>query len=280
MEDLNKTQIVLVCLLVSFVTSIGTGIITATLIQEAPPSVTQTINRVVERTVEQVVPANVKNTVTKEVTIVVKEEDLVIDAINKNSRSLARISENLPQGEKKLISIGAVISSNGTILTDKSAISVQGSYTAEFFDGRTFPVKIITGSETTNAIFLSVLKGSEKPEYVFYPTIIANSDVVLLGQTVISLGGVEKNTVAIGRITGLVGKSAASSAATSSEPISIIQTDAVASGAVLGTFLLNLNGGVVAMRLPPVGETDPAYVAINILKRANPSYFEAPNRGE
>ena len=73
-EHLNRTQIILLTLLVSFVTSIATGIVTVTLLAQAPQGVTQTINRVVERTVERVVPDVSKNQIaaTKEVTVVVK----------------------------------------------------------------------------------------------------------------------------------------------------------------------------------------------------------------
>ena len=73
MEDLTKTQIVLLCLLVSFVTSIGTGIISFSLLSEAPQTVTQTINKVVERTIETVVPTVVpgEKTIEKEVTTMV-----------------------------------------------------------------------------------------------------------------------------------------------------------------------------------------------------------------
>ncbi len=87
MEDLNKNQIVLLTLLVSFVTSIATGIMTASLLQEAPIEVTRNINSIVEKTIETVVPAT-PSTPQKEITtVVVKEEDRVIESINKNVKT-------------------------------------------------------------------------------------------------------------------------------------------------------------------------------------------------
>ena len=55
MEHLSKSQIVLLTLLVSFVTSIATGIVTVSLMDQAPPAIAQTVNRIIERTVEKVV---------------------------------------------------------------------------------------------------------------------------------------------------------------------------------------------------------------------------------
>ncbi|MEK7588849.1 MAG: hypothetical protein AAB438_03455 [Patescibacteria group bacterium] len=55
-KDLNKPQLILLAILLSFVTSIATGITTVTLMEQAPQSITVPINRVVRQTVEKIVP--------------------------------------------------------------------------------------------------------------------------------------------------------------------------------------------------------------------------------
>lgn len=93
-EHLTKSQIILLTLLVSFMTSIATGIVTVSLLQQAPPPVTQTINRVVERTVERVIETKkdkTGNTVTNEKTVVVKETDLISAAVKSALPSVVAI---------------------------------------------------------------------------------------------------------------------------------------------------------------------------------------------
>ena len=90
MHNLNNTQLILLALLVSFVTSIATGIVTVTLLDQAPPAVTQTINRVVERTIEVVAPPkNPPAPLTQ--TVVVKEEEFITQAAEKNAPNVVEI---------------------------------------------------------------------------------------------------------------------------------------------------------------------------------------------
>ncbi len=87
MDDLSKTQVILLTLFITFVTSIATGVVTVTLLDQSPPGVTQTINRVVEKTIEKVIsPAE-----TKEVRVIVSESQMMSEAVRKAKSAIVRI---------------------------------------------------------------------------------------------------------------------------------------------------------------------------------------------
>lgn len=288
MEDLNKNQVVLLCVLVSFVTSIGTGVITSSLLQEVPQNVTQTINRVVERTVETIVPQESPGVVTREVTVVVKEEDLVIDAIRKNRNSLVWVVENQSQSASlsrpAIRSVGVVVKKDGTILADKRFVSRNNEYSVIFFaDSRVYPVTISeTDTGTENTVFLTptILTGSSG---TFTPVVTGDSDNILLGQTVIAMGGKEKDSVAIGRINSVnqlpvvnsVGESTTATNTPAVRTTASLETDTPLKDLIAGSVLINLKGEVVGFENFETGTNrESVYTAINIIKSANTGFFE------
>src|SRR6185503_2549821 len=65
-EELTKSQIFLLTILTSFVTSMATGIVTISIMDQGPTTITQSVSRVIQATVEQPAKseksANTKNT--------------------------------------------------------------------------------------------------------------------------------------------------------------------------------------------------------------------------
>jgi S1-C subfamily serine protease len=246
MENLTKTQLTLLTLLVSFVTSIATGIITVSLLQEAPPGITQTINRVVERTIEKVVPAEGTGVETKVTeTIVVKEEDLVIDAIDKNSKSIIRIRDMaLIDGVSQFYGIGFLISKDDGIVVSnrRENVSKSTTYAGTLFDGVVVQMKVQVIDETAGLVYLQIIKDPNvvvKAEEVEFAT----KDLAL-GQTVIAIEGESNTIVSIGRVTSL------DYGATSGESkLALgIETDIVPKTNIFGGPLVNLSGEVVGIR--------------------------------
>lgn len=86
-EELSKSQLLLLTILVNFVVSIATGILTVSLLDQAPTTVTQTVNRIVDHTIE---------TVTTQVPSIGKEpsssEDLLTAAIAADTARSVTIS--------------------------------------------------------------------------------------------------------------------------------------------------------------------------------------------
>src|SRR3989344_2283521 len=139
MEDLSKHQLILLVLLITFVTSIATGIITFSLLQEAPVEVTQTINRVVEKTIERVVPEEGSKTTEKVITtVVVNEDDRILEAIGKNEKSIVRLKTIGADSSEIFAGIGIVIDGNGTIVSDARNYNKALSYSIVFSDGQKY----------------------------------------------------------------------------------------------------------------------------------------------
>ena len=185
MEDLNKQQLILLVLLVTFVTSIATGIITVSLLDKAPVEVTQTINKVVERTVETVVPSDIQpkeKIVTVKETVVVTEEDRVIDAVSKNKDSIVRIT----QGTNPVVfnGVGVLLGESGRVLTDVSGLIQDIEYTVTLSSGKVLTAKVTDLLAESGLAYLQINIPEEGIGSTF-ATISGES--LKLGQSVIRL---------------------------------------------------------------------------------------------
>lgn len=272
MEDLNKNQIVLLTLLVSFVTSIATGIMTVSLLQEAPVEVTRNINQIVEKTIQTVVPATPTSPQKEVQTVVVKEGDQVVESINKNVKSIIRIKERNPfTDETSFYGMGIVISKEGLMATDRKTVLLTNIYTAILSDGSAVTVVPQAIDKQTNFILFKTVM-PDKSSIVFTPASLADSDLKL-GQTVISIGGDISNAVSVGRTNSFDTKESGTGTSTVKYVISI-NTDVSSKDLVTGTPLLNLSGDIVGIKLS--NDSLKSFTPISVLKKELISLVEAP----
>ncbi len=273
MEELNKNQIVLLVLLVSFVTSIATGIVTVTLMDQAPPAVTQTINRIVERTVEKIVPGQAPPPVIKEVPVIVTEEELIVKVINSAMPGTVRIVGGATDKDKNFLTSGFFVASNGVLVADSAAILAATSttnYQAILTGGQTVPLARLASTPTppTGAAL------SPSPDLIFFRlTDPASSEgkwsaltlaktPISIGQTVVALGFSNRPdiNVSVGIVSSFLSTGA------SSTPL--IMTNA-ASAENQGGPLMNIKGEVVGLIKVP-GFTIP----VNVITTALPEIMQ------
>lgn len=251
-EELNKAQIILLTLLVSFVTSIATGIVTVTLLDQAPPAITQNINRVVERTVERVVPAEAQNPNTggtrTETTIVVKESDLISESIDKNAKSLVRIIErgSGSDGQGTVIGLGIFITRGGLVATDGSIVTQGKDYAVRTSTGEVYNTSIQDAGPGKTTALLRVLIDEASGAEFSSVTLAQDLSIIKLGQTVVSLSGGERTNVAIGIISAI-------DTATEGEGedkktiISRVNTDIGQTRLLFGSPLVDLFGEIIGI---------------------------------
>ncbi len=260
MEDLSKHQLILLTILITFVTSIATGIMTFTLLSEAPIEVTQTINRVVEKTIEQVAPVEVGKPEKIVTTVVVNEEDRVLDAISKNEKSIVRLKTRGADGSDVFVGLGIVISNSGIVVSDIRTYNPGFSYNIFFHDGKTYPSQNVVVDESRGLVFMNVsIPKTDDRAYTFYPATFGNSDGLKIGQTLVSISGRESNAVSIGRVRQL--------ARLEDKTLKSIESDIVITRSTPGSPIVNLSGEMVGIEAP-ISEADSlySYIPINPIK--------------
>lgn len=262
LEHLTKHQIVLLTLLVSFVTSIATGIVTVSLVNQAPPGVTRTINQIVEHTVERVVPASqgasivqsAPRTVTEK-TVVVKDDDLAAQSIAKMQKSLVRL---VAKGGDFLISRGVIVTAQGTAFADRDALLGSGyrQFEAILADGKRYPAVLRQGAKGQALAVLDLAVGTSTG---FVPAPFADVGKVQLGQTVIRIGGAGNDTVG----TGVIASLPAATGQTADAHPGLVE--ASVSSATPGSLLMTLFGETVG-------------ITTGTARAAGPSFYTVPDQ--
>jgi len=251
MESLTKTQIVLLVLLVSFVTSLATGIVTVTLVNQAPQPITHTISKVVEKMVP-------KEVLVKEKTVIFSSEENLVKVIKEASLAVVGVMVGTTKDltatttneeiRKKLTPSGSgfFVSKDGIVLTNKHIV---GDETLEYVvitsDGKTYPAAVISRSSSQDVAVLKV----EGNNFNFIP--LGNSKNINVGQTAIALGsdsGEFQNTVSVGVVSGLNKTAAALNSFSGLEDlVALIQIDAVANPGNSGGPLVDLSGRAIGI---------------------------------
>ena len=251
MESLTKTQIVLLVLLVSFVTSLATGIVTVTLVNQAPQPVTHTISKVVEKLVPKEVPVKEKTVIfsnEENLVKVIKEASLaVVSVMAAEAKDLTATTTNEEIGKKPMpTGSGFFISKDGTILTNRHIVEDAAlEYVVITSDGKTYPVSVISRSSSQDVAVLKV----EGNNFDFIP--LGDSKNINVGQTAIALGsdsGEFQNTVSVGVVSGLNKVAAALNSVSGPEDlVALIQIDAATNLGNSGGPLVDLNGRVIGI---------------------------------
>ena len=192
-KELNKSQLILLAVLLSFITSIATGITTVTLMQQAPKSITVPVNRVVQQTVDKIEQVEGK-TITQ--TVVIKEEDLVVDAIAKNQSAVFSVSKEIQNPDFTYSEVSAgrgfVVSADGTVVVDATLVpdkevyyltNSSGKFKADFLstnkNGFSF-LKIGAPVNGTDKVSFTV------PSFGDITQMKIGQQILLLGNTVVS----------------------------------------------------------------------------------------------
>lgn len=271
MEDFTRTQLVLLGVFISFITSMVTGVVVVSLMRQEPTGVVQTINRVVERTVEKVVPAEKEiitetEVITKEVVteVVIKESDLIASAVQTGIQGLFSLHLIDDVGDTTLGS-GFVLTSEGIMVTDAQLFEKLGEEdTTEQampelyieYGEYTVPVELVLQDELNDIALLKpvpdVIDNDGAVEaataITYTPLVFADVDALQLGQAVIALDGAGSGNVSKGIISSLdVGIVADAVTEDYVGQLNYILTDIRLEATGAGGPLLSLDGEVVGL---------------------------------
>jgi len=233
MEHLTKQQIVLLTLLVSFMTSIATGIVTISLINQAPAGATNTVEQVIENTVAGALPSDNVATVVQGIA----PSNSLVTSVAIMQRSIVKIQEY--GASNSVPGLGVVVNSHGAVMTDKSVIAGLKKAAIAYPGGKSYQAAVIESQQNGDLVFLQPLTADgHAPTDAFIPVSVTN--LPKLGQTAASLGGTDGGTLGVGVIDELIALDASST-------LSAVSTTIDPSKVALGSPLFDISGSLIGI---------------------------------
>ena len=179
-EELSKAQLILLTILVNFVTSVATGILTVSLLDKAPPVVTQTINRVVDHTIERVVEAVPE--VIRPSSPAPSNQDLVTAALALDAERTVAIHSEKTGTSTPAISLGTYLPGARAIIT-AARDSLPKEVLVGFPNGAYIPASL---SHSGNGVMIYGFSDTAALPKVTAPLLIPSKDLKI-GQTALAI---------------------------------------------------------------------------------------------
>ena len=219
LEDLNKSQLLLLTVFVNFVTSIAVGVLTVSLLDQAPPTITQTVNRIVDHTVEVIASTTPIQKIIPSApaaTVVIHDEDLLTAALAANMARQVYIYNVITGTSSPALAIGTYLPKSRAVATASSG-ALPKEAIIEFQNGATFRASL---SRTGSTVSIFGFADSAQLPKVPVPELTTKS-ALKVGQSVLASGSAGAVTGIITKIddtihTNLLGVSFGSAAVSSS----------------------------------------------------------------
>jgi len=181
-EELSKAQLILLTILVNFVMSIATGILTVSLLDHAPAIVTQTVNRVVEHTIETVTAA-APLIITPQPAPAPSNQDLVTAAIGASASRTVAIYAASTGTSTPAIAIGTYLSKSHAVVT-AAQDALPKEALIEFTNGTFLSASLARNGN--GVTIYGFADGAVLPKMTSPVLVPANS--LKLGETALALG--------------------------------------------------------------------------------------------
>ncbi|MDO8593353.1 MAG: hypothetical protein Q7R59_00415 [bacterium] len=179
-EELSKAQLILLTILVNFVTSVATGILTVSLLDHAPAFVTQTVNRVVERTIETVAQAAPAAIIQAPAP---SNQDLVTAALGADATRAVAIYDAETGTSTPFISVGTYLPKARAVAT-AAQDALPKEALIEFPGGLYIPASLSHGGG--GIMIYGFADGASLPKAAS-PILVAAGDLKL-GETALAIG--------------------------------------------------------------------------------------------